>query len=41
MAELNLNSDSTSVSFGEGLGARGEADDRGWDGWMASLTRWT
>ena len=26
---------------GEGLGARGEGDDRGWDGWMASLTRWT
>ena len=25
---------------GEGLGA-GEGDDRGWDGWMASLTRWT
>ena len=24
----------------EGLG-RGEGDDRGWDGWMASLTRWT
>jgi len=24
----------------EGLGARGEEDDRGWDGWMASLTRW-
>ena len=24
-----------------GLGARGEWDDRGWDGWMASLTRWT
>ena len=24
----------------EGLGAGGEADDRGWDGWMASLTRW-
>ena len=24
----------------EGLGA-GEGDDRGWDGWMASLTRWT
>ena len=22
-------------------GARGEGDDRGWDGWMASLTRWT
>ena len=25
----------------EGLGASGEGDDRGWDGWMASLTRWT
>ena len=25
----------------EGLGTRGEVDDRGWDGWMASLTRWT
>jgi len=25
----------------EGLEARGEGDDRGWDGWMASLTRWT
>ena len=24
----------------EGLGAEGEGDDRGWDGWMASLTRW-
>ena len=24
----------------EGLGARGEGDDRGWDGWMASMTRW-
>ena len=23
------------------LGAVGEGDDRGWDGWMASLTRWT
>ena len=23
----------------EGLGAGGEGDDRGWDGWMASLTR--
>ena len=22
-------------------GAGGERDDRGWDGWMASLTRWT
>ena len=27
--------------FREGLGAGGEGDDRGWDGWMASLTRWT
>ena len=25
----------------EGLGARGEGDNRGWDGWMASPTRWT
>ena len=25
----------------EGLGAGGERDDRGGDGWMASLTRWT
>ena len=25
----------------EGLGAGGEGDDRGWDGWMASLTLWT
>ena len=25
----------------EGLGPGGEGDDRGWDGWMASLTRWT
>ena len=24
-----------------GFGAGGEGDDRGWDGWMASLTRWT
>ena len=24
----------------EGLGAGGEGDDQGWDGWMASLTRW-
>ena len=22
-------------------GAGGEGDDQGWDGWMASLTRWT
>ena len=25
----------------EGLGAGGEGDGRGWDGWMASLTWWT
>ena len=25
----------------EGLGAGGEGDDRGWDGWMISSTRWT
>ena len=24
----------------EGLGAVGEGDNRGWDGWMASPTRW-
>ena len=24
----------------DGLRAGGEGDDRGWDGWMASLTRW-
>ena len=25
----------------EGLGAGGEGYDRGWDGWMTSLTQWT
>ena len=25
----------------EGLGAGGEGDNRGWDGWLASLTQWT
>ena len=25
----------------ERLRERGEGDDRGWDGWMASLTQWT
>ena len=25
----------------EGLGAGGEGDDQGWDGWIPSLTRWT
>ena len=24
-----------------GLGAGGEGDSRGWDGWMATLTQWT
>ena len=24
-----------------GIGGRREGDDRGWDGWIASLTRWT
>ena len=24
-----------------GIGAGGEGDDRGWDGWLASLTQWT
>ena len=23
------------------IGAEGKGDDRGWDGWMASLTQWT
>ena len=27
--------------YWESLKAGGEGDDRGWDGWMASLTRWT
>ena len=25
----------------EGVGTGGEGDDKGWDGWMASPTRWT
>ena len=29
------------LSCWEGLGAGGEGDDRGWDGWMASLAQWT
>ena len=28
------------ASLVEGLGAGGEGDDRGWDGWVASPTRW-
>ena len=27
--------------YWERLKARGKGDDRGWDGWMASLTQWT
>ena len=27
--------------YWEGLGTEGEGDNRGWDGWMASPTRWT
>ena len=27
--------------YWEGLAEGGEGDNRGWDGWMASLTRWT
>ena len=30
-----------SRSRGERLKAGGEGDNRGWDGWMASLTQWT
>ena len=33
--------DYTYLSNQEGLGAGGEGDDRGWDGWMASPTQWT
>ena len=33
--------DSLEKTLREGLGAGGEGVDRGWDGWMASLTRWT
>ena len=31
----------THLKCWERLRAGGEGDDRGWDGWMASLTRWT
>ena len=53
MGVLFLSSEETPYSFAqrlthwkrlwcwEGLGAGGEGDDRGWDGWVASLTRWT
>ena len=29
------------LMLGKRLKARGEGDDRGWDGWMTSPTRWT
>ena len=32
---------STCTRCWEGLGTGGEGDDRGWDSWMASPTRWT
>ena len=49
---LKLNSNTLSTSYEElthwkrpwcweVLGAGGEGDDRGWGGWMASLTQWT
>ena len=36
-----LKRDTMDIWVVEGLGAGGKGDDRGWDGWMASLTRWT
>jgi len=32
---------SSKASCWEGLGARGEGDHRGWDGWMTLPTQWT
>ena len=39
--ELSLVSPKKRPWCWERLRAGGEGDDRGWDGWMASLTRWT
>ena len=39
--KIQISSVCGSVRCWEGLGAGGEGDDRGWDGWMASPTRWT
>jgi len=39
--EQNINKLNLTITKREGLGAGGKGDDRGWDGWMASLTRWT
>ena len=40
-AGLTRKFETSHVGGWEGLGAGGEGDDRGLDGWMASLTRWT
>ena len=37
----NQNSESDCTTQSKGLGAGGEGDNRGLDGWMASPTRWT
>ena len=38
---LKLLHNCTHLTCWEGLGAGGEGDNRGWDGWMASPTWWT
>ena len=38
---LMRRADSFAKTCWERLRAGGEADNKGWDGWMASLTRWT
>ena len=40
-SHLMRNSDSFEKTLMLGKKAEGEGDDRGWDGWMASPTRWT
>ena len=37
----NASVDTLRIMFIERLRTEGEGDDRGWDGWMASLTQWT
>ena len=37
---VDVTGDRNKIWCWEGLGAGGEGDDGGWDGWMASLTRW-
>ena len=39
--KIQISSVCGSIRCWEGLGAGGEGDDRGWDGWMASPTWWT